>query len=57
MILETGTARDSSICMAKALNDRNYQGLISTIDSIPHEKKIFWNCIDDHIGQNPDRSF
>ena len=52
MILETGTARGfSSICMAKALNDRNFQGVISTIDSISHEKKIFWNCIDDHDGQ------
>ena len=51
MILETGTARGfSSICMAKALNDQNCQGVISTIDSISHEKEIFWNCIDDHDG-------
>ena len=51
MILETGTARGfSSICMAKALNDRNCQGVISTIDSIAHEKEMYWNCIDDHDG-------
>ena len=51
MILETGTARGfSSICMAKALNDRNCQGVVSTIDSIAHEKKMYWNCIDDHDG-------
>ncbi len=51
MILETGTARGfSSICMAKALNDSNCQGVISTIDSIAHEKEMYWNCIDDHDG-------
>ncbi len=51
IILETGTARGfSSICMAKALTDNNCLGIISTIDSIPHEKKIYWNCIDDHEG-------
>ena len=51
MILETGTARGfSSICMAKALNDHNCLGVISTIDSISHKKEIYWNCIDDHEG-------
>ena len=50
-IFETGTARGfSSICMAKALIDMNYPGFITTIDSIPHENKIYWNCIDDHEG-------
>ena len=43
-IFETGTARGfSSICMAKALIDMNSPGFITTIDSIPHENKIYWN--------------
>ena len=51
IILETGTARGfSSICMAKALTDNDCLGIITTIDSIPHEKKIYWNCIDDNEG-------
>jgi len=50
-IFETGTARGfSSICMAKALIDMKANGFITTIDSIPHEKKIYWNCIDDNEG-------
>ena len=51
IILETGTARGfSSICLAKALIDQNCAGLVTTIDCIPHEKKILWNCIDDVTG-------
>ena len=51
IILETGTARGfSSICMAKALIDQNFLGIVTTIDCIPHEKKILWNCIDDYTG-------
>lgn len=51
IILETGTARGfSSICMAKALIDNNIEGIITTIDSISHQKKIYWNCIDDFEG-------
>jgi len=50
-IFETGTARGfSSICMSKALIEMNCSGVITTVDSIPHNKKIFWNCIDDHQG-------
>ena len=50
-ILETGTARGfSSICMAKALTDMDVHGTITTIDSISHNNKIYWNCIDDHEG-------
>lgn len=50
-IFETGTARGfSSICMAKALIDSNFPGFITTIDVIPHDQRIFWNCIDDHEG-------
>lgn len=50
-IFETGTARGfSSIIMSKALKDagiENYK--IFTIDVIPHNKKIYWNCISDPI--------
>lgn len=50
-ILEIGTARGfSSICMSKAINDSNIIGEIHTIDIIPNDLKIFWNCIDDHEG-------
>ena len=41
-ILETGTARGfSAICMAKALEDNNKDGLILTYDVLPHSKKCF----------------
>ncbi len=47
-IIETGTARGfSSICMSKAINDASKEGTIHTCDIIPHNKKIYWNCIDD----------
>lgn len=50
-ILETGTARAfSSICMSKALIDNDCEGIITTIDAIPHYEKIYWNCIDDNEG-------
>jgi len=49
-IVETGTARGfSSLCMAKALFDEDYEGCIFTIDLIPHNIKIFWNSISDHL--------
>ncbi len=51
-ILEIGTARGfSAVCMSKAINDSNIIGKISTIDIIPHTKKIYWNCIDDINGK------
>lgn len=51
-ILETGTARGySSLCMSKAINDMKIKGRIYTIDILPHNKKMFWNCIDDHDGK------
>ena len=50
-IVETGTARGfSSICMAKSLEDNNYFGKILTFDVLPHNIKMYWNCIDDHEG-------
>jgi len=52
LIFETGTARGfSSICMSKAINDRKMKGLILTLDVLPHNEKIYWNCIDDHEGK------
>ena len=50
-IIETGTARGfSALCMAKALEDSNAEGLIATFDIIPHHRTMIWNCIDDHAG-------
>jgi hypothetical protein len=50
-IWETGTARGfSSLCMSKALFDMERFGKIITFDVLPHNKKMFWNCIDDHEG-------
>ncbi len=49
-IVETGTARGfSSVCMSKALFDSGFEGTIFTLDVLPHNKKIFWNCAADHI--------
>lgn len=51
-ILETGTARGfSSLCMSKALNDNNKLGKIFTIDFLPNDKKMYWNCISDFEGK------
>ena len=51
-ILETGTARGySSICMSKALIDNHQNGKIFTIDILPNNKKMYWNCIDDHTSK------
>lgn len=51
-VVETGTARGfSSLCMAKALYDYQKNGLIITIDLLPHLKKIYWNCISDIDGK------
>ena len=48
-IVETGTARGfSSLCMAKAMFDNDYEGCICTIDLIPHNTKMYWNSISDH---------
>ena len=49
IILETGTARGfSALCMAKALKDADVNGWIRTYDILPHDKPMYWNCIDDH---------
>lgn len=50
-VLEVGTARGfSSTIISKAINDSKKKGDISTIDIIPHDKKIYWNTIDDLNG-------
>lgn len=50
-ILETGTARGfSALCMAKALIDSKKPGNIVTVDPIPHNTPMIWNCIDDIDG-------
>ena len=50
-IIETGTARGfSSICMAKALYDQRREGTIITFDVLPHNSKMYWNCLDDIEG-------
>lgn len=47
-ILEIGTARGySSICMAKVLEDYRINGKILSIDILPVNKKIYWNCLND----------
>jgi len=48
-IVEIGTAKGfSALCMAKALEDLNINGMINTIDILDHERPIYWNSIKDH---------
>tara|TARA_B110000211_G_C14049917_1_gene540735 strand:+ start:125 stop:946 length:822 start_codon:yes stop_codon:yes gene_type:complete len=48
IILETGTGRGfSSIIMASLLSSHKIKSEIHTIDIIPHQKKMYWNCISD----------
>ena len=47
-IFETGTSKGfSAIVMSYVLNQLNLDFNIYTLDIIPHEKKIYWNCISD----------
>ena len=49
-IFESGTARGfSAICMSKALNECKRKGKIYTADIIPHNTKMYWNNINDHL--------
>ena len=51
-IVEIGTARGfSSICMCKSLYDYGQNARIFTYDILPHNKKMFWNVIDDFKGK------
>lgn len=57
IIIETGTARGfSAICMAKALDDNNKEGLILTFDLLPHSTRMFWNSITDHLNGSQTRA-
>jgi len=51
-IFETGTARGfSSIIMSRVLiNKKIFKGIIHTIDILPHNVKMYWNCISDPIN-------
>lgn len=52
-ILETGTARGfSAICMSKSINDLNAKGKIITLDFLPHNREMYWNCISDIESKN-----
>lgn len=47
-VFETGTARGfSALCMSKAILDSKRGGFVVTVDSLPHNTPMFWNCIDD----------
>jgi predicted O-methyltransferase YrrM len=47
-VFETGTARGfSAVCMAKALVDASQPGNVITLDILPHNAPMFWNCVDD----------
>lgn len=55
-VFETGTARGfSAICMAKALIDGECAGQILSIDILPHNKPMYWNCVDDFEGKKTRR--
>ena len=56
-ILETGTSKGFSSCMAKALRDQNKIGSIHTIDILPKDKKIYWNNISDFEGKKLERNY
>ena len=52
-ILEIGTARGfSAICMSKAFLDSKYTGSIISVDPLPHNTKMYWNCIADINGRS-----
>ena len=47
-ILDIGTARGfSSLCMAKALDDKKHRGRIFTFDILPNRIPFFWNSYTD----------
>lgn len=51
-VLETGTARGyATLCLARALADAQSPGHVVTVDLLPHNTRLYWNCIDDHDGQ------
>ena len=51
-IVETGTARGfSALCMTKGLADAGASGLVMTVDVLPHDRPIYWNCYRDAEGR------
>ena len=47
-LLDIGTARGfSSIIMSKIMSEHDYISSIFTFDILPHNKKMYWNCIAD----------
>ena len=49
---ETGTARGfSAIIAARALSDSRVNYRITTVDVVPHNVKMYWNCILDLYGK------
>lgn len=51
-VLETGTARGfSALCMARALGDAEAPGKIVTLDVLPNETRMYWNCVGDEQGR------
>lgn len=51
-VVETGTGRGfSAICLAKALDDAAAAGHVVSFDVLPHNHRIYWNCIDDCDGK------
>ena len=52
VVFETGTARGfSSVTMARALLDSATEGVVITVDSLPHNRRMYWNCIADVQGR------
>lgn len=52
VVLETGTARGfSSICLAKAMDDSSRSGMVFSVDTLPHDYHMYWNCISDSMGK------
>jgi len=52
-ILEIGTARGfSAICMSKAILDAHIDANIISIDPLPHNRQMYWNCIADIEGKS-----
>ena len=57
-ILETGTDMGfSCVCMAKALYDNGRNGKIYTLDILPNDIKMYWNCIKDFVGKKRDQNY
>lgn len=51
-VLETGTARGfSALCMARAMIDATVSGAVISLDVLPHNIRMYWNCIDDLDGK------